>query len=85
MVKVKYIGIYKQIFNKKEERIKAKTLGELIDKIQIKHKDKPLAKTIKYSSMIHYNNKRLLSAHNDLEFKLKPKDEILFNMYIAGG
>lgn len=83
MVKVKYGEPYKTSFGKTEEKIKADTLGSLLEKITQKYKGKQYSDVVKYS-MIFLNNEKFLNK-NDLEYRLKPKDEILIKMMMSGG
>lgn len=85
MVKIKYGEPYKTSFGKAKESIKAKTLGQLMEKIAKKYEGKEYANTVKDSSMIRLNNKDFLNREEDLEYKLIPKDEILIMMIISGG
>ncbi|MBU4502083.1 MAG: hypothetical protein KKA79_05800 [Nanoarchaeota archaeon] len=87
MVKVKYGNIYRSSFGKKEERIAAKDLSELLDKIEDRYKGKPLADKVKKYAMIMMNNKIYLNNYlkEDIEQKLTAKDEILITEIIGGG
>ncbi len=84
MVKVKYGEPYRTSFGKSEEKIKAKTLGDLLGKIETKYKDKEYVDTIERYSMVLLNNGTFLSL-NRLEYKLKPKDEVLIMQMLSGG
>lgn len=76
MVKVRYEEPFKTSIGKLEERIKAETLGELITRLEEKYKENEHVSNMTRYAMIFLNNETLLSKNN-LEFKLKPKDEIL--------
>lgn len=84
MVKVKYGEPYRTSFGKSEEKIKAKTLGDLLGKIETKYKDKEYVDTIERYSIVLLNNGTFLSL-NRLEYKLKPKDEVLIMQMLSGG
>lgn len=83
MVKVKYGEPYKTSFGKSEEKIKAKTLGDLLGKIETKYKDKEYADVIERYSLILLNNTTFLSINR--EYKFKPKDEVLIMQMLSGG
>lgn len=84
MVKVKYGEPYRTSFGRSEEKIKAKTLGDLLEKIETKYQDKEYVNTIEKYSLILLNNTTFLSL-NKLEYKLKPKDEVLIMQMLSGG
>ena len=82
MVKVEYGEPYRTSFGKEEEKIKADTLGNLINNIEEKYKGKDHVDTIMHHSMILLNNELFLSKNN-LEYKLRPKDEILIIQFMT--
>ncbi|MBM3200525.1 MoaD/ThiS family protein [Candidatus Woesearchaeota archaeon] len=84
MVKVKYGEPYKTSFGTTGDKIKAGTLGELITKVESKYQGKPYVETIQKYSIVLLNNKDFLSL-NQLEHKLKPKDEVLIMQMLSGG
>lgn len=84
MVKVKYGEPYRTSFGKTEEKIKADTLGSLLEKIEKKYEDKENADTICKYSLVLLNDKEFLNL-KDLTHKLKPKDEILIMQMLSGG
>lgn len=83
MVKVIYQEPYRTSFGKEEERVQAETLGVLIEKIEKKYDGKDHANTLLRYSTILLNNELWLS-NNRLEFRLKPKDEILIMRLLNG-
>ncbi len=84
MVKVKYGEPYRTSFGKSEDKMKVDTLGKLLGKIEKKYKGKEYADMIQKYSIILLNNGTFLSI-NDLEYKLKPKDEVLIMQMLSGG
>lgn len=84
MVKVKYGEPYRTSFGLSEEKIKAKTLGSLLGKIEKKYEGKDYADTVQKYAMIMLNYKSILNKDN-LEQKLKSDDEILVMQMIGGG
>lgn len=85
MVKVKYGEPYRTSFGLSEEKIKAKTLGDLIGQVEKKYEGKTFANTLGQYALVFFNNKELLDIKNNLEYKLKPKDEVTLMMMLGGG
>jgi len=85
MVKVKYGQIYLESFGKKEENIKANSLGELLDKIEDKYNGIKYADKLRKISLIILNYKTTLNKKEDLEKKLTSKDEVLITAIMGGG
>ena len=63
MVKVKYGEPYKTSFGKAEEKIKAGTLGRLLEKIEKKYQKKEYVNSIRQYSMFFLNNKNSPEAY----------------------
>lgn len=84
MVKVRYGEPYRTSFGISEEKIKAKTLGTLLEKIGKQYEGKGYADTVQKYSIIVLNNKEFLSV-NYLEKKLVSKDEVLVMQMLSGG
>jgi len=83
MVKVKYGEPYRTSFGKAKEKIKADTLGILLDQIEKKYQEKEHVNSIRKYSFLFLNNESL--NRDDLEYKLKPKDEISIILMVSGG
>ena len=84
MVAVRYGEPYRSSFGKLEERIKAGTIGELLDKVEAKYQGKEYAGVVSKYSMVFWNNQKLLNV-NDRDYGLKPKDTVTLMQIIGGG
>ena len=84
MVKVKYGEPYRTSFGKSEDKINAKTLGDLMKKVGDKYKDREHAGTIEKYSLILLNNSNFIGIDKK-DYKLKPKDEVLIMQMLSGG
>lgn len=92
MVIVKYGEPYKKSFGKTEEKFKAKTIEELVTKIEEKYKGKEFVDTIRPYALLVYNKDTFVPKKEkddkyvyDFDVKLKKNDEIMLMMLMGGG
>lgn len=91
MVTVKYEGPYSHSFGKSEESLEARTLDDVVKKIEDMYEGKSYVDMIRSYSTIFHNDKLVCKVKDgnkyvyDLDMKLKDDDVIIFTLLLAGG
>lgn len=89
MVTIKYEGIYRNSFGATKDIFDAKTLEDVITKIEEKYAGKDYIETVRNYAMIFHNDELVCKVKkNDkhvYDLKLKKNDQLVFTLLLAGG
>lgn len=91
MVTVKYEGPYSHSFGKSEDKFEAKTLEDVVKKIEEMYEGKGYVDMIRSYSTIFHNDQLVCKVKKDnkyvydMDTKLRDEDILTFTLLLAGG